>query len=467
MDNSFEFSRREFIGSFGAFSFLGFGGGNEVNQFNGVAPFENYDGTASDSVFVRRAYLDLAGRIPTMKEAKEYVESIDPKKKEKLIDSLLASETFIDYWTLRFADILRVKSEFPINLWPNAVYVYWRRIREFVKSDEQWDKFARALLTSKGSNFRDAESNFFRAVSQRTPEGITEAVMQTFLGVKYSELDDDDKKEFAEYFANVRVKNTREWKEEIVWIDGEDKRADFCDMMLDDYEDEFASSFVSRVLHWFYGSPAPEEGEKSGARRDKNFVKVFKKNGYRLKPLLREIALSREYAQGCVTGGFPLRRMDAEVLEDAICDLTGTTRDYQSIAPEPFTFLPPERRSINIEDGSITSAFLLLFGRPARDSGLPDERRNDVTAKQRLFLFNSGKLFSKIGKITNNKKFSNRGIEPKIDDLYWSFLSRAPLAEEKKMLVDKFNKLKGRQRWRFPHDLAWCLLNSKEFIFRH
>ena len=125
---------------------------------------------------------------------------------------------------------------------------------------------------------------------------------------------------------------------------------------------------------------------------DPAHVEIFKRNGFRLKPLVRAITLSGAYGRGSVTGGFPCRRIDAEVLDDMICDLTGAKRDYQSIAPEPFTFLPPERRSILIEDGSITSAFLLLFGRPARDSGHLSERHNEVTAKQRLFLFNSGKI---------------------------------------------------------------------------
>ena len=85
--------------------------------------WERPDGSATDCVMVRRLYLDLAGRLPTKKEAMEYVSSKEPAKREALVGKLLGSSDFANFWTMRFCDILRVKSEFPINLWPNAVYV--------------------------------------------------------------------------------------------------------------------------------------------------------------------------------------------------------------------------------------------------------------------------------------------------------------------------------------------------------
>ena len=249
--------------------------------------------------------------------------------------------------------------------------MYHRRIRSFVKDDEPWDAFTRALLTSSGSDFRDAEANFFRATARRTPEGMAEVAALTFLGEEYAELPEAKQKEYAKCFGRVRVKNTREWKEEIVYLDPSDPSgptpAAFADYLLGPAREKFASAFVQRVDWWMLGleKPLPEH------------VEIFKKNGFRLKPLVRAIALSKAYGRGSVTGGFPCRRIDAEVLDDMICDLTGAKRDFQSIAPEPFTFLPPERRSILIEDGSITSAFLLLFGEAAP---LPVQLRQAVPA---------------------------------------------------------------------------------------
>ena len=463
-------SRRAFIGGSAAFAGLPLFGAVPQKQKDIASaeehslnsPWETPSGDATPPVLVRRLFLDLAGRIPTVEEAKEFVKSKDTACRAKLVDRLLASDSFADYWSMRFCDILRVKSEFPINLWPNAVYVYHRRIRDFVKKDEPWDAFTRALLSATGSDFRDAESNFFRATARRTPEGLAEAATLTFLGEEFAELPPETQKEYAKYFRRVRIKTTREWKEEIVYLDPSDTSGPtpvaFADFLLGPARDRFAAAFVKRVDWWLLGLKTPNPAH----------INIFKKNGFRLKPLVRVIALSGAYGRGSVTGGFPCRRIDAEVLDDMICDLTGAKRDYQSIAPEPFTFLPPDRRSILIEDGSITNAFLLLFGRPTRDTGHLSERHNEVTAKQRLFLFNSGKLFQQIGRITESKAFRNRPMGEILQDLYWRFLSRPASDSETKMLLTHFYGLpKGGAKWRFPKDVAWSLLNTREFLYQH
>ena len=419
------------------------------------AIYETKDGLATDAVWCRRAYLDLAGRIPTAAEARAFAADTAADKRARLVDALLASDDFADYWSMRYCDILRVKSEFPINLWPNAVYVYHRRIRESVAHDESWLDFARALLTTAGSNFRDAECNFLRATAKRTAEGLSEVAALTFLGEATSE--------YAAYFEPVAIKTTREWKEEIVYFNpGGKTPADFAARLAGDLRERFAAAHAGRVWEWLFCSP-PD------APRKARLAAEFAKSGFRLKPFLRGLALSGEYAQGSVTGTFPVRRLDAEVLDDAICSLTGASREYQSIAPEPFTFLPPDRKSVLIEDGSISNAFLILFGRPARDSGMLSERHNDVTAKQRLYLFNSGKLYARLGAVTDKKAFRSRPFADMVADIYWRILGRAPADFELDVLKARQKKLQSKpqqQRWHFPKDIAWCLLNSREFLFR-
>ena len=420
-------------------------------------PYETAGGRASDPVMVRRLYLDLAGRLPTAEEAREYVASAAADKRARLVDRLLKADSFADLWSMRFCDILRVKSEFPINLWPNAVYVYHRRIRAFVLADEPWDRFARALLTATGSDFRDAEANFFRATAQRTPEGYAEAAAQTFLGEGWRAVPGTEG--LADYFRSVRVKTTREWKEEVVLVEGEDRRPAFCARLFGEWREAFAAAFVRRVDGWLL----------SRAAADPAHVAAFRAKGLRLKPLVRAIVLSDAYARGPVTGGFPCRRLEAEVLEDVLCDLTGMTRAYQSIAPEPFTFLPPERRSVLVEDGSISSAFLTLFGRPARDTGRMDERQNGITAKQRLYLFSSGRLHQALGRMQGaDRAFGRLPPRRRIDELYWRFLSRPPTGAESNRLMARFEALqKGRERGQFHRDLAWALMNSREFLYQH
>ena len=431
-----------------------------------TSAWERSDGMATDSVMVRRLYLDLAGRIPSKDEAQAYVYSANPNKRESLMERLLASDDFANYWAMRFCDILRVKSEFPINLWPNAVYVYHARIRSFVARNEPWDAFGRALLTAQGSDFRDPEVNFFRATDRRNPEGWAEATAQTFLGIPPTQLNAARRAQLAAFFANVKIKNTREWKEEIVYVDGPDRRRDLCDRLFGDERQKVADAFLNGIRAWIFG---PESAPGRNTAKE-----------LRLKDVLRQIVLSDEYARGSVTGGFPVRRLDAEVLDDAFCALSGSVRNYQSPAPEPLTFLPPSRATVCIEDGSISNGFLSLFGRPARDTGLRDERGQEVTAKQRLYLFNSGTLHQQLGRIVApHGKLPDGTPHPiyrlpfpkRVDDLYWRILARGTTPRERQLIVGLWQKRGGGKKknvrpFDLLRDIAWCLVNSKEFIFR-
>ena len=126
---------------------------------------------------------------------------------------------------------------------------------------------------------------------------------------------------------------------------------------------------------------------------------------------------------------YPLRRLEAEVLIDAICQITGTTEKYSSPIPEPFTFIPEDQRSIALADGSITSSFLEMFGRPPRDTGLESERNNRPTAAQRLHLLNSSHIQRKIEQSAKLRALVAAKREARatpIDRLYLTILSRYP-----------------------------------------
>ena len=436
-------SRRAFLGSAAALALLrdGFaapGGDMKVFAPNG--------GQAADVLVCRHLYLDICGRIPTPEEVSEYTASRDVKKREKLVERLLETDDYADYWAMRYCDVLRVKSEFPINLWPNAVYVYHRRIRDAIRNDEPWNDFARALLFARGSNFRVPEVNFLRATAEKTPEGISEAVTSALL------LDPTDK--YARYFSRVGFKSTREWKEVVVYLKPGPEDATpnaFMSLLEGPLAEKFVQTPVQRVHWWVYGTLA-----KGGALD--RWVSVFRNGGYRLKPLLRHVFNQPDYRRGPGKGGFPARRLDAEVLDDAICSLTGAVRDFNSIAPEPYSFLPPTRKAVLIEDGSISSAFLLLFGRPARDSGLLEERNNTITAKQRLYLYNSSKLWRDLGAMVARPSFKGLSHKDQIEDLYMRFLSRPPVKDEL-FYLDQKNNINAR-------DVAWYILNSREFLYR-
>jgi len=445
---------------------------------NGIpAPAE-----ASDAVMVRRLFLGFAGRLPTPKEARDYIASDAPEKRRELIDRLLASDAFADYWAMHWGDVLRVKSEFPINLWPNAVYGYHRRIRKFLADNEPFHHFARALLTAQGSDFRVPEVNFYRATADRSAAGLAAVVFRTFLGGGFDALPEAGRAAWTARFAPVRFKKTKEWKEEIVYWDwdgsGPDPRLTAADAVLS--HPDFARAAVNRAWSWLLGRGLlPENAGEQPVNPEllDALAAGFERSGYDFRALCRSIADSAAFRAAPFGenasaelrfAAFPVRRLDAEVLDDAVGDLSGISSRYTSVIPEPFTFLPPEQRSVALADGSITSSFLILFGRPARDSGLLAERNNSVTAAQRLQLFNSGELYRKLGRVVQREELKKLPFPKKVEELYWLFYSRPPTAEEARILRSFFDRIPpGKAKWEFPRDVCWILLNSREFLYQH
>ena len=175
----------------------------------GIAPAR----MCSDGVFVRRLYLDVLGTLPTAEEAGRFLKDSDPEKRRKLIDRLFEREEFADYWALKWCDLLRVKSEFPIKLWPNAVQAYHRWIRTCVKENVPYDRFVREMLTASGSNFRDPQVNFYRAVQSREPQAVAQAVALGFMGVRPETWTKERWSGMAAFFSQIGYKPTGEWKE--------------------------------------------------------------------------------------------------------------------------------------------------------------------------------------------------------------------------------------------------------------
>jgi hypothetical protein len=199
---------------------------------------------------------------------------------------------------------------------------------------------------------------------------------------------------------------------------------------------------------------------------------------YDVKQLMRSILNSQTYQLSSLSRSdrpeaaanfafYPLRRLDAEVLIDALNQITGTTEKYSSAIPEPFTFVPETERSIALPDGSITSSFLESFGRPARDTGLEAERNNGITATQRLTLLNSTLIQRKLeqGPKLQPLLRPRGGPRELVDGLYVTILSRPPTEQERRTFVDY--ALGGSDVRAAALDLAWALINSAEFLYRH
>ncbi len=466
----------------------------------------------SDAVFIRRAYLDVIGTLPTAPEVKSFLEDQKPDKRSRLIESLLAREEFADYWAMKWCDLLRVKSEFPINLWPNAVQAYHRWIQTAVKENMPYDRFVREMLTSSGSNFRVPQVNFYRAVQAKEPLAIAQAVALTFMGARADKWDKNRLTGAAAFFRQIGYKPTGEWKEEIVMFDlskasqevkggaapvfpdgkpahvlpDQDPREVFADWLITPENPWFTRNIVNRIWSWLLGlgiihepddirpdNPPviPEllsylEHELVAARYDLKHIYrlILNSQVYQLSSIPRsnrpEAAANFAY--------YPLRRVDAEVLIDAICQITGTSEQYSSPIPEPYTFIPEGQRAISLADGSITSSFLEMFGRPARDTGLESERNNRPAANQRLELLNSSHIQLKIQQSSKLRALVQPTGDPRdpVNALYLTVLSRYPTDEELRIIGAYFRASAGN-RWIPVVDTVWALLNSAEFIYRH
>src|SRR4051812_17267783 len=173
----------------------------------------------SDATFVRRVFLDLIGTLPTAAEAREFIRKTSPTKRASLVESLLARGEFADRWAMKWSDLLRIKAEFPINLWPNAAQAYHRFVYAAVRDNLPLDQFARRLLVSNGSNFRDGAVNFYRAVPSHEPAALARAAALVFLGARAEHWPAERLAGFAGFFSPLNYKQTAEWKEEVVFFD--------------------------------------------------------------------------------------------------------------------------------------------------------------------------------------------------------------------------------------------------------
>jgi hypothetical protein len=462
----------------------------------------------SDGVFIRRVFIDVIGTIPTPKEADDFLRDPNPNKRTALINRLLEREEFVDYRALKWCDILRVKSEFPINLWPNAVQAYYRWIHDAVRTNMPYDRFARELLTSSGSNFREPQVNFYRAIQGRQPADIARTVALTFMGTRYESLPESTRANMEVFFAQVAYKKTAEWKEEIVYVNpalgsareavfpdgskikirpGDDPRQLFADWLTEPNNPWFSRNIVNRVWAQLLGRGIINEPDD--IRPDNPPVnpellafleKELVKSKYDLKHIYRLILNSGVYQQSSIPRSnnpqaeamfacYSVRRLDAEVLIDALNQIGGTGENYSSIIPEPYTFIPEGQRTIKLEDGSITSQFLEMFGRPARDTGLESERSNQPTDFQRLYMLNSNDIKNKIekSKILREQAEAAKGNQTElIKNIYITILSRYPAASEMKTAENYFHG-EGMTRKAAIEDLAWALINTKEFLYRH
>jgi hypothetical protein len=445
-----------------------------------------------DDVFFRRAHLTITGALPSAQACEKFLDNTRANKREVLIDRLLTSELGLRYMQMRWGDILRIKSEFPSNLWPNGVQAYNRWIYEQLLNNVPYDKMVRELLLSEGSNFRAPASNFYRGFQKRTSKNIYANINLLFLGNR--NCTDNG----HQCFAQIRYKSTKEWKEEIVYIDyydsvpwqstiledgttlrltaGSDWREAYVEWLTSRNNRRFAEVMVNRMWYWVFGKGIvnePDDWRADNKPSDPQLLKEltdeFIDSGFDVRALMKRILLSEQFnSPAAPVGDYQPQRLPAEVIVDALASVTGIWSTYSSRVPEPFTFYPPRTRSTHLGDATVSSSELELFGKVSRDVSLESQRNNAITSRQLLYLMNSSQLERRIRKSSALQKLylNNTNIESIANAITLRVLSRRATPQEV-ALYKEYAEQSGLPLDEVAIDIVWAQINSNEFLYNH
>ncbi len=471
---------------------------------------------ATDEMFLRRVYLDTIGTLPTPDEVRQFLSDPDPQKRAKLIDRLLERPEFVDFWTLKWADLLRVKPEFPIQLWPKGVAAFYGWIRRSIAENKPYDQFVRELITASGSAYRVGPANYYRATTMRDPQGWAEMTATTFLGIRidcahchshpFEAWTWDDNLGLAAFFK-VRIKRTREWGEDVVYFDpgvrvrhpktgqivepkfltGEkpqigpeqDPREVLAEWLTSPENPWFARCIVNRIWYWLMGRGIVHEPDDFRATNPPEnpelldyLAEELVKNNWDLKHIFRLILNSKVYQLSSIPNKwnahdtvhfshYPIKRLTAEQLLDAVSQVCE--------APERFPGMPVGMRAIQLPHNMVRSTFLDLFGRPARDITCECERKQETSMSQALYLINTNHMESKLRSGRRITRLIQAGLsdEQIIEELFLAALSRRPTAEELQATVGYVAAAGKKGRQLALQDVLWALLNTKEFLFNH
>jgi hypothetical protein len=481
-------------------------------QLLGLTPSE----PCSDSTFIRRAYLDIIGKLPTPDETRKFLADPSSKKRQELIDSLLARPEYADYWANKWADLLRPN---PYRVGIKAVFNLDAWLRESFRENRPYDQFVRELITAQGSTFKNGAVVPFR--DRREPEEMTTMVSQLFLGVRLEcakchqhpseKWSQKDFYSFAAFFSRIArkgqgvsppisggeeflsIKPTGEVKHPLTGESllptplleqpltippGEDPRVALADWMTSPKNPFFARVMVNRVWAELMGrglvDPVDDIRETNPATNPallNALAADFIRNKYDIKHLIRTIATSAVYGLSSLPNDRNVSdtrnhsrhyrvRLRAEVLLDAVSDITGV--------PEDFSAMPPGSRAMQAWTVRFESRFLDSFGRPDPNQDPPCERTTDTTVVQALHLMNAPglavKLQSDKGTVARlaASKLSDAEV---IRELYLLAYCRLPDADELTTCQARFAKA-GAQRRLAVEDLLWALINTPEFLFK-
>lgn len=465
----------------------------------------------SDEEFLRRAYLDTTGRLPTVDESQAFLNDANPNKRDALIDTLVDSDDFASFWALTLGDVLRSNTK-KLNATGVQKFRLW--IYESIRSDKPLDQFARELLTASGNVYYNPAANYWRA--SRDPQDATETTAQLFLGIRiqcakchnhpFERWTQDNYYGIGAAFARIGRKPGASPDEEVVFVakGGEvtqprtqkqmkthlllkgdvdvpadqDRRAIFAQWLTAPDNPFFAKSIVNRIWGQLMGRGIVEpvddfrdSNPPSNAPLLDTLAAEFAKNNFSRKWAVKTIMKSRAYQLSSRKNPFNAndeiyfshantRLLSAEQLLDAICQVTSV--------PEAFPGAPVGTRATELSEPPADHYFLKIFGQPQREMACQCERSNESNLSQALQMINGPVVHNKLrdanGRIAKLIA-ANKSDDEIIGELYLSALCRKPVPAE--IEAAKKHIASGQDRKLAMEDIGWALLNSKEFLFQH
>ena len=466
---------------------------------------------STDEVFLRRAYLDVVGVLPTTDEARAFLSDETPDKRNRLIETLLDRPEFIDLWAMKWAELLRVRTSDTLDAKGMHRYNDW--LRQALQSNKPMDELTRELLTAEGGNFSSPAANFYLVESE--PKMMAENVAQVFMGVQikcaqchnhpFERWTMDDYYSFSAFFAQVGRKESSDPRETIIYnsrsgevknprdgkvmqpkflgaavpeLEGRDRRAVLAEWLTSGDNPWFAKNIANRVWEQFFGQgivDLPDDVRVSNPPSNPQLLDELGRRlvayRYDLRLLIRDICTSNTYQMSTQappesaqdTRNFAyaqVRRLPSEILLDAICQVTGSK--------VKFALLPMGARAVQVANGASGNYFLDVFGRPTRVTACTSERRNEPTLAQALHLINGDTMTKAIaspdGRLAKARAAEMDTLDI-VDDLYLAAYGRNPSEEESARLISFAADAEDRDA--ALEDIYWSVLNSKEFVFNH
>ena len=486
---------------------------------------------ADDAQFLRRAFLDAIGTLPSPEETQRFLTDARPDKRDRAIEELLARSEFVDYWSHKWSDVLLVNGR---RLRPRAVKAYYGFIRQHVADNTSWDHVVREIVTATGETEANGATNFYSL--HQSPEEMTENVCQAFMSLSIGcakchnhpleKWTNDQYYAMASHFSRVRAKGwggdsrsgdgirtlflaesgelvqpTRGVPQPPTPLDGDpldfaaegDRRAHLADWLTSPENPYFSRALANRVWANFFGlglvNPIDDLRASNPATNEPlldALAGYLAQRGFDLKVLMRLILQSETYQRSSLplpenkddqfffSRYFP-RRLSAEVLLDAIAQVTEVPTEFSQIGYDGADFQATEEyplgtRAIQLADSAVVSNFLKTFGRNDRDITCECERSNTPSIVQVLHI-NNGVTIN--DRLSSERSCIAKAIDadtPAIDlvqDAFMRSLSRKPTAQEETQLVRLLAEATDSDRRQLVEDLYWSILSSREFLFNH